>query len=207
MEDEITKLTDSVAELLSDDNKDKSLGEVSEDLNNYLIDIKELVESNQISYESLKSEIKKHINLKNGLKPGSVGQLLIGCMESSECAMSKETAEDIAFAYDNKNGVIVPLTKLESPISEKSYCVLYINGNPDEINTSLLRNLENAGFKKIKIKHKNTNETEYKTFNIENIQKYISSSEKGSGNGKMILGCILILIILYFVSRQKIKTS
>ena len=39
MEEEITKLTNAVAELLSEENKDKSLGEVSEDLNNYLIDI------------------------------------------------------------------------------------------------------------------------------------------------------------------------
>ena len=58
-------------------NKDKSLGEVSAELNDYLIEIKELVESNEISYDELKEEIRKHLKSKDKVKPGSVAQLLM----------------------------------------------------------------------------------------------------------------------------------
>ena len=204
MEDNITKLTDAVAKLLSRENKDKSLGEVSQELNDHLIEIKELVESNQISYDSLKEEIRKHIEFKDGLKPGSIGQLLIGCMEGSECAMSKETPEDIAFAYDTKNKVIVPLTNLKGPISADSYCVLYINGSPSDINVSSLRELEQTGFKKIKIKHKNINDLTYKTLDIENINNYIEISKQDfSKNGIMGIGMLLILLLLLYILMKK----
>ena len=181
MEDNITKLTDAVAKLLSRENKDKSLGEVSQELNDHLIEIKELVESNQISYDSLKEEIRKHIEFKDGLKPGSIGQLLIGCMEGSECAMSKETPEDIAFAYDTKNKVIVPLTNLKGPISADSYCVLYINGSPSDINVGSLRELEQTGFK-----------------------NYIEISKQDfSKNGIMGIGMLLILLLLLYILMKK----
>ena len=58
MENNIVKLSDAVARLLNEDNKNKTLGEVSRELNEYLIEIKELVESNEISYDTLKDEIK-----------------------------------------------------------------------------------------------------------------------------------------------------
>ena len=206
MEDNVLKLTDAVAKLLSRENKDKSLGEVSKELNDHLIEIKELVESNQISYDSLKEEIKKHIEFKDGLKPGSIGQLLIGCMEGNECAMSKETAEDVAFAYDTSKHVIIPLTNLKNPISNESYCVLYINGSPSDINVNSLKELEKTGFTKIKIKHKNINETSYKTLDIENINKYIEFSKQDfSKNGIMTVGTLLILILLIYLLMKKKK--
>ena len=65
----IVKLSDAVSKLLDEDNKDKSLGEVSEELNAYLIEIKELVESNEINYDTLKDEIRKHIQTKESIKP------------------------------------------------------------------------------------------------------------------------------------------
>lgn len=204
MDRNIDKLTDSVAQLLSNENKNKSLGEVSQELNDCLIEIKELIESNEISYDSLKDEIKKHIELSDGLKPGSIGQLLIGCMEGSECAMSKETAEDISFVYDTKSNIIIPLTRINNPISKDSYCILYINGNPSDININAFKDLEKTGFSKIKIRHKNINETSYKTLDIEDINKHINTSKQDfSKNGIMITGTLLILILLFYLYSKK----
>jgi hypothetical protein len=205
MNNNIDKLTDSVAQLLSRENKDKSLGEVSQELNDCLIEIKELIESNEITYDSLKDEIRKHIELKDGLKPGSIGQLLIGCMEGSECAMSKETAKDISFAYDTKKHVIIPLTRLNNPISKDSYCILYINGSPGDVNIDALKDLEKTGFSKIKIRHKNINESKYKTLDIDDINKYIINTSKAdfSKNGIMMTGTLLVLILLFYLYSNK----
>lgn len=205
MEGSIENLTDTVSRLLSEENKNKSIGEVSEELSEYLVNIKELVESNQISYEVLKKEIEKHIDFNKNIKPGSIGQLLVGCMVGSECAMSKETPEDIAFAYDSNKNVILPLTRLKNPISEKSYCVLYINGIPSDISLDSLKTLENAGFKKIKIKHKNLNETSYKTLDIEDINKYIESKSQQdtSKYGIVISGILLTTILMWYLYSNK----
>ncbi len=37
------KLTDAIGKLLSEDNRDKTLGEIGEDLSGYLVEIKDMV--------------------------------------------------------------------------------------------------------------------------------------------------------------------
>lgn len=200
----IVKLSDAVSKLLDEDNKDKSLGEVSEELNTYLIEIKELVESNEINYDTLKDEIRKHIQTKESIKPGSVAQLLVGCIKD-ECPLHKETAEDVSFIYDSKKHTIVPLSKYSNPLSMESYAVLYINGDPHQIKVGALKTLENLGFQKIKIKHKAVNESVYKTLDIENIDKYIyhNNTEFSKKGLLMFSGFVLLILLLYMYHQKK----
>ena len=60
----IVKLSDAVSKLLDEDNKDKSL-EVSEELNTYLIEIKELVEVTKLIMILSKMKSKNIFKLKN----------------------------------------------------------------------------------------------------------------------------------------------
>jgi hypothetical protein len=203
MDRKIVKLSDAVSKLLDEDNKNKSLGEVSEELNTYLIEIKELVESNEISYDTLKDEIKKHVQTKDSIKPGSVAQILVGCI-NDECPLHKETAEDVSFIYDSKSHTILPLSKYSNPLSRDSYAVLYINGDPTQIKVEALKTLENLGFQKLKIKHKAVNESSYKTMNIENISKYIYyNNTEFSKKGLLTFSAFVILLLLIYMYHQK----
>ena len=202
MENNIVKLSDAVAKLLNENNKNKSLGEVSRELNEYLIEIKELVESNEISYDTLKDEIKKHIEGSDKIKPGSVAQLLVGCIKD-ECPLYKETAEDVAFIYDSKKHNVVPLTKFSNPLSTDSYAVLYLNGSPNDIKVAALKQIEELGFQKIKIKHKGVKESRYKTIDIENIDKYIYYNSKDfSKKGLLTLSFFIILLLLIYLYKN-----
>ena len=197
------KLSDAVSKLLTDDNKNKNLGEVSQELNNYLIEIKELVESNEISYDRLRDEIHKHMNLKEDVQPGSVAQLLVGCMNEDSCPLQKEEAVDISFIYDHKTDKIVPLTKAYGPVSENSYCVIYINGKPETIKIEALMELESLGFKKIKIKHKKPSEPNYKVLDISDIQTLINKNDTSVGSrGTLIVAIFLVMLLLLYLYRN-----
>ena len=197
------KLSDAVAKLLTEDNKDKNLGEVSQELNNYLIEIKELVESNEISYDRLRDEIQKHMNLKEDVRPGSVAQLLVGCMNEDSCPLQKEEAVDISFIYDHKTDKIVPLTKAYGPVSENSYCVIYINGKPETIKIEALMELESLGFKKIKIKHKKPSEPNYKVLDISDIQTMINKNDTSLGSrGTLIVAIFLVMLLVLYLYRN-----
>ena len=203
MDNGYVKLSDAVARLLTEDNKDKNLGEVSQELNNYLIEIKELVESNEISYDRLRDEIQKHMSIKEDVRPGSVAQLLVGCMSEESCVLQKEEAVDISFIYDHKLDKIVPLTKAYGPVSENSYCVIYINGNPESIKIEALLELEGLGFKKIKIKHKKPNEANYKVLDISDIQDVINRNNKSiTSKGTLIISVFLVMLLLLYLFKN-----
>ena len=198
---EVVEFSKAVANLLTDENKNKSLGEVSGNLNNYLIEIKRLVETNEISSTKLRKEIQKHVTDEK-LKPGSVAQLLVGCI-NDECPLQKEVAEDISFIYDSVTRKLVPLTPISSPVSEESYAVLYISGDPSEIKISSLTEIEAMGFRRIKIKHKKLNESTYKTFSIDNLEDYILTNQNNfSQKGKFLLLVFLAVLLLIYLSKR-----
>ena len=199
MEKDYVKLSDAVAKLLTEDNKDKNLGEVSEELNSYLIEIKELVETNEISYDELRDEIQKHVDVGQNIRPGSVAQLLMGCVNESECPLQKEKAVDISYIYDHKLNKILPLTNINSPVSDDSYCVIYINGDPSSIKVEALLELEKRGFKKIKIKHKKPNQPQYKVIDIGDIQNMINQNQKFSSKGTLIVAIFIVMLILLYL--------
>ena len=187
--------------LLKEDNKDKNLGEVSEELNTYLIEIKDLVESKEISYEKLKSEIQKHIDIRENVRPGSVAQLLVGCVNETECPLQKEKAMDVSFIYDHKTDKLVPLTNITSPLTEDSYCVIYINGDPKNIKIEALMELEKMGFKRIKIKHKNIKSSKYSTIDISDIQAMINENQNLTSRGAFVIAIFLVILLLLYIYR------
>lgn len=201
MELDYVNLSDAVAKLLTEDNKDKNLGEVSKELNTYLIEIKNLVETNEISYDQLKSEIQKHVDQGEDIKPGSVAQLLMGCVNENECPLQKEQAMDISFIYDYRSNKILPLTNITSPVSEESYCVIYINGSLESVKLEPLMELEKKGFKKIKIKHKKPSESVYKTMDVTSIQQAINM-EKGFSTGSLLIAFFLVILVLIYMYRK-----
>ena len=198
MEKGYVKLSDAVAKLLTDENKDKNLGEVSEELNRYLIEIKDLVESNEISYD----EIQKHMDIGENTAPGSVAQLLMGCVNETECPLQKEQAVDISFVYDHKLDKIIPLTNVTGPVTEESYCIIYINGDPESIKIQSLLELERMGFQKIKIKHKKPNDSVYNVIDIGDIQKVINKNQNVSSKGSIIIAIFLVMLLLLYLYRN-----
>ena len=202
MEKGYIKLSDAVSKLLTEENKDKNLGEVSQELNNYLIEIKDLVESNEISYDKLREEIQKHIDTDQSARPGSVAQLLMGCVNESECPLQKEKAVDISFIYDHKLNKVVPLTNVTSPVSEDSYCIIYINGDPESIKIESFLELESLGFQKIKIKHKKPSDSSYKIIDFGSIQEAINRNQKLNSKGTFILAVILIMLLLLYLYKS-----
>lgn len=193
-------LSAAIKELLSSDNKNKSLGEVSDDLNQYIIIIKDLVDQKEVNLEDLKFEIAKYLRKDDKVLPGSLAQLLVGCISSEDaCPLKEEHPEDVPFAYNHEKGVLVPLSYFKRPITDNTYAVLYINGDPQKINLDSLKKLEEDGFRKIKIHYKNVDSANYTVFNVDNLKKYIHThSRDGIFQDLMILGFIVFLILIIY---------
>jgi len=204
MNDKTINLSEAINKLLSVENKDKSFGEVSEELNEYVVNIKEAVESGDLTYETLQKEISKHLQDGDKTIPGSLAQLLIGCVgDKAACPLNSNKAQDIPFVYDNKYNKIFPLSKQEKPYSENNYAVLYFTGQPKNLNINSLKYLEEIGFNKLKIEYKNISNSKYKTIYIENLKKYIySKPEKGDENLLYLLGIIFILFLFYLLVKN-----
>ena len=204
MNDKTINFSEAISKLLSEENKDKSFGEVSEELNDYIVSIKEAVEKGEINYETLKKEISKHLQSGDKTIPGSLSQLLIGCIgDKGACPLDSNKAQDIPFVYDNKYDRIFPLSKQDSPYSDNSYAVLYFTGQPKNLSVDSLKYLEQAGFTKLKIEYKNVSNSKYKTIYVENLKKYIySKPEKGDENLIYFLGIVFILLLFYLIIKN-----
>jgi hypothetical protein len=205
-----SQLSEAIKRLLSSDNKHKSLGEVSEELNQYIIMIKDLVDQKEISLDDLKYEIAKYLRKDDKIIPGSLAQLLVGCVGSeSSCPMKEEHPEDVPFAYNHSKGNLVPLSSFKRPITDNTYAVLYITGDPQKIKLDSLKSLEDKGFKKIKVHYKNVDSANYTVFNVDNLKKYIHTRSKdGIFQDLMVIGFIMFLvIIIYKISHSYSSTS
>lgn len=204
MHDKTINFSEAISKLLSEENKDKSFGEVSDELNDYIVSIKEAVELGEITYEKLQSEISKHLQSGDKTVPGSLAQLLIGCIgDKGTCLLDGNKSQDIPFVYDNKYNKIFPLSKQVHPDGDNNYAVLYFTGQPKNLNIDSLKYLEQAGFSKLKIEYKNSNNSKYKTIYVENLKKYIySTPEKGDENLFYLLGIMFILLMFYLIIRN-----
>ena len=201
---EFIKLDDAISELLSERNRDKSLGEISERLNDYIVEIKHLVDTRNLTYEQLREEILKHMNSIDDARPGSLAQILVGCIKGEEsCPMKKEDIENVSFIYQDED--LIPLTKTFLPFTDESYAIIYINGDPGEIDIESLRELEGNGFKKMKIKHRESLNLKYETLEIENLKRYIYSRPEKASFGK-IIAILSILAIIVFITLTKVSS-
>lgn len=205
MDDRFIALSDAVAKLLSEDNKDKSLGEVSEELNSYIVQIKDSIDSGDITYDRLRDEIFKHLKNRKEAKPGSLAQLLIGCTGDTDthCPMRKEEAKDISFIYDEKNSKLIPMTRFLNPLTEDTYAIIYFTGNPGEISIDSLKYLEDAGFKKVRLEYKEVGSSSYKSIDIENLKRYIDSAPEKENHNNLLLLIFIMLLVLVIYSYNK----
>ena len=202
---DLIKLSDAIQSLLSKENKDKSLGELNEELTNYVIEIKELTESKSISFDRLKEEISKHINIEKENLPGSIAQLLVGCInDDGSCPVNKkEQPDDVPFIYDAKTKTIRPISKISNPITDESYAVVYVSGKLADLSIDSLKELLELGFKKLKVEYKEISSSDYKTVNIENLKKYIYfKPEENNSSGINILIFLMALIILFYILKS-----
>lgn len=198
---EAVTLSKAVSELLSNKNRDKSLGEASEELNNYIIKIKELVDEGDVTLEDLREEITRHLKNNKEIVPNSLAQLLIGCVGDTEaCLMKAEKPDDVPFLYNHQISKLQPLSKINSPLTSDTVAVVYVTGNPDKINLEALKFLEDSGFKKLRIEYKDIKSSNYKVINIDNLKRYIYSkpNDKDIFQSIMIVGFLLLIIFFLY---------
>jgi hypothetical protein len=190
-----------VGRLLSEENKDKLLGEISEDLEQYIADIKNMVDSGTITYDKLRDEISNNLNITEDQRPGSVAQMLLGCIDEESCPMRQEEVLDIPYFYDKEQKKIIPMTKISNSFTSDSYAVIYITGNPSDISIDALRDLEENGFTKIKIMYKKSTKSKYKTFNIDNLNLYMNPQNMFNyKTGALVM--VLLSIILFLIYKR-----
>ena len=190
-----------VRRLLSEENKDKLLGEVSEELEQYITDIKNMVDSGTITYDQLRDEVSKNLNLSEEHIPGSVAQMLMGCIDKESCPMRQEEVLDIPYFYDKQHKKLIPITKLDSSITNESYAIIYVTGSPSDVSIDSLRELEGKGFNRIKIMYKRNTKSKYRTFNIDNLNIYLNPQNMFNfKTGALVIA--LIAIILYLLIRK-----
>lgn len=195
-------LSKAVSELLSSKNKNKSLGEASDELNNYIIKIKDLVDTGDITLEELREEITKHLNSKEVIVPNSLAQLLIGCVGDKEtCLMKPEKPEDVAFLYNTQHQKLQSLSKNNIPLTDDSVAVLYLTGNPNKINLESLKFLEEQGFKKLRIEYKDIKSANYKVINVDNLKRYIYSRPNDNNIFQSIMILAFLLLIIFTLYR------
>jgi hypothetical protein len=195
-ENQVVSLSKAVSEILSSENRSLSLGEASDKLNSYIVKIKDLVDTGDITLDELSEEIVKHIKDKEEVVPNSLAQLLIGCVgDKNSCLMKAEKPEDVPFLYNHQGNNLQPLSKNNNPLTEDSVAVVYFSGNPEKISIESLKFLEDQGFHKLRIEYKDVNSANYKVINVDNLKKYIySKPEQDIYRSVMILGFILLLI-------------
>lgn len=208
------KLSEAIAKLLSEDNRDKSLGEIGEDLSDYLVQIKEMVEKGEITYSGLTEEISKYIDRAEIPKPGSVSQLLMGCVEGEEMCPLNEEKTDVTFIYDTDSQKFISISGVDTPSNRDVYAILYLTGDPREVDVDSFRDLESKGFEKVKIRHKDVSESSYREVSIENLERYIKLSTLASKGGEArehnlgtfmsICFLVIVLFILYYMKNGNV---
>lgn len=190
-----------VGRLLSEENKDKLLGEISEDLEQYIADIKNMVDAGTITYDQLRDEISKNLNIRQEQRPGSVAQMLLGCIDEESCPMRQEEVLDIPYFYDKEQKRVIPMTRINSSIADNSYAVVYVTGSPTDISIDALKELEDNGFNKIKIMYKKSTKSKYKTFNIDNLNLYMNPVNAFNyKTGTLVL--VLLSIVLFLLYKR-----
>ena len=81
--------------------------------------------------------------------------------------------------------------------------MVYVTGHPSAINIDCLHDLENKGFKKLRIEYKEVSSSNYKSLNIENLKKYLYFKPgTKNNNGLMVICFLFALILLIYVIKK-----
>jgi hypothetical protein len=200
------KIVSTIKELLSSTNKDKALRNLPSDLYESMLEIKEMIDSNEITQDDLGKAIMDNLeNNKNPL-PGSVGQLLVGCLKGG-CPLKYEEINDIPYIYNAKDDTFMRMSNIDTNISPGSYAIIYMTtGMPSDIKRSVFSSLMEKGFTRAKILYKKNLTDSYKTKIINNIKSYHKGGEtpkyKNMATYFMILTILTILMYSY-LKRKK----
>lgn len=191
------ELNNLLAELLSDDNKDRTLGELDNRLSIQLSELKKMIDLGIIDYSDLQKEISKYIDINEQSIPGSVSQLLKGCLSSSgSCPINRDNF--ISYTYDVETHKLISLSN-DSEIKTNSKAVIYLTGAPSDIKPEIISKLHSKGFSKLTIKFKDLTMSNYETEEIENLEDYLSGSDNKTS---IVLISIIIGIIAYLLYRR-----
>jgi len=183
-----------IQELLSKHNKDMLLGEISKEMEQQIFDIKSLIDSGIVSHETLKYEITNNLT-SDSVLPGTVAQMLIGCIDEESCPMKEEEILDVPYYYDSVNGSLIPLSRIEGAITTTSYAVVYMTGSPSDINYTIFSKLKEDGFNRAKIMYKKSSTAPYKEFIINDFGFYITPSND------YVLTILIICLSCVFIYR------
>lgn len=198
------KLTDAIGKLLSEDNRDKTLGEIGEDLSGYLVEIKDMVKSGEITYSVLMEEISRYIERGQTPKPNTVAQLLMGCGEGDEWCPLDESENEVSFYYDSEAKKFISISDEDSPRNLDTYAVVFLTGNPKDLDISSFESLASKGFEKLKIKFKDVSESVYKELEIGDLEKHIYRNTKSQTGDKIsifmsISFLLIVMVVVYYI--------
>jgi hypothetical protein len=198
------KLTDAIGKLLSENNRDKTLGEIGEDLSGYLVKIKDMVKSGEITYSVLMEEISKYIERGQIPKPNTVAQLLMGCGEGDEWCPLDESENEVSFYYDSEKNRFVSISEEDLPKNSDTCAVVFLTGNPKDLDISSFEGLAAKGFEKLKIKFKDVSDSIYKELEIGDLEKHIRLNTKSQPGDKIsmfmsISFLLVVLIVVYYI--------
>ena len=205
MESKLERFSIIIKKLLSDENRDKLLGDISEEIEEFIMDIKDLIDSGEISYDQMRNELTKNINVNTLHRPGSVAQMLIGCTNEDSCPMKQEELMDIPYFYDKYEDTLLPITRNSFPVSDNSYAVIYVTGDYKDISIDKIKELYSKGFKKLKIMHKTGTRSRYNITKIEDVYEYLTTPEIDYGKYAISVGVSIISIVTFFLLIKYLK--
>lgn len=191
------ELNNLLSELLSVENRDKTLGELDQALNSKLSELKKMIDIGIIDYRELQKDISKFIDIHEQSVPGSISQLLKGCLSSSgSCPINRDT--NISYTYDTASNTLIPLNQ-EVQIQNNACAIIYLIGEPSDIDVKSLQELKDKGFNKLKIKYKDLTMSNYDTFEINDLNDHLSTEDNTTS---ILLITIIIGVLAYFIYRR-----
>ena len=197
-----------IRQLLSPENRNKLLGEIPEEFEQYIIDIRNMVDSGSITYEQLQSEISRNLDIREEPRPGSVAQMLLGCTREESCPIRQEEILDVPYFYDTKDKTLIPITRISSAITPDSYAIIYLTGDPSGITKETFAELKRNGFNKVKIMYKNSTKSKYNMKVIEDLSKNNNIlSNFNFNNIGTIIGIVSVLALLLSILYFKFKKT
>ena len=125
------KVSDAIETLLSEDNRDKTVGEIGEDLTDYLVQIKDMMKNGE-STTILMEEISKYIEPGETPKPNTVAQFLVGCVEGDKWCPIIKTENEVSFYYDSEQKKFISISDDDTPRNSETHAIIFLTGNPKD---------------------------------------------------------------------------
>lgn len=187
------------------ENRDKKLGELSEELRSSLRDIKTMIDDGDLDYETLKSYIKDKIGNIDEILPNTVGRILLGCADKEgSCILgSSDSSLDSNYMYDHETNRTTRISGTGYPLNKNSWAVIHTLGDVDDIDLDVFKMLDKKMFEKVKILKKNVGDEDNEEMVIDNLKEYIYSRPERLINLYYLLFAIGLCASFYVIYRYK----